>query len=123
MTSEAYKKWLKAYNAKRKRTPLGFLRRQYDIIKYRVSGKVKHTAYIYKDLPLCDRETFLNWAIKHPSFKKLFKTWLQNDCPNKLRPTVDRINPRQGYILTNMDWVSWSENTSRSNKTRHGYNI
>lgn len=95
------------------KTPNGFLRRLYDMISRRVRGKHKGKRHLYHGLPLCSREEFLEWAQCDTEFEDMLKTWKKHDYQLKYRPTVDRIDTRHGYIVTNMQWVTYSENSRR----------
>lgn len=100
------------------KTPKGFLMRMYRNMQSRVRGIQKLKAHLYKGKKLLSRNDFYKWALSHKDFWLLFQTWQSSEYNRKLTPTVDRINPKLGYILENMEWVTHSENSRRSSKTR-----
>lgn len=106
---------------KYEKTINGFLVRLYRNMKSRVIGVQKIKFHLYKDKELLDKDEFYQWANSSKTFKKLYKKWIENNYDRKLTPSVDRINPNKGYLLSNMEWVTHSENSRRgslSKKTR-----
>ena len=107
---------LRTNNASTKRyekTPNGFLMRMYRNMQSRVQGIQKLKAHLYKGKGLLGREDFYKWAKDSDRFWELFGAYCEQDCAQKLAPTVDRINPLLGYSITNMEWVTHSENSRR----------
>jgi hypothetical protein len=100
------------------KTPKGFLMRLYRNMKSRVEGIQKKKYHLYEGKSLLPKETFYDWAEKHPSFVFLYNQYICNNYDRKLAPSVDRINPDEGYKLSNMEWVTMSENSRRSSITR-----
>lgn len=100
------------------KTVNGFLMRLYRNMTSRVTGiqKVKH--HLYKDVELLPRDDFYRWANRSRKFKTLYKNWVENNYDRKLTPSVDRVNPKIGYIPTNMEWVTHSENSRRGGEWR-----
>ncbi len=121
---EHKKSWLRQYRQrtcnkvthKYEKTEKGFLMRKYRNMQSRVVGIQKKKAHLYKGLYLLPREVFYKWALGSPVFKQLFTAWKESNCDRKLCPTVDRIDPQQGYSLDNMEWVTHSENSRRGSK-------
>lgn len=98
---------------KYEKTINGFLMRKYRNMESRVKGIQKLKNHLYKGLDLLDRKQYYQWAKSSKTFKYLFKTWIENDYDRKFCPTVDRINSLKGYHLSNMEWITHSENSRR----------
>jgi len=101
------------YRQRYKRTKPGFLVRLYCNMRCRVEGIQRKKRHLYRNLPLLDKESFYKWAHESPEFHKLFKTWMVEGYPRTLTPSVDRIDSDRGYVLSNMEWVTHSENSRR----------
>lgn len=74
--------------------------------KYSVEGKRYLTANSFKKWWKDNRDTYL----------KLHKQWVESNYSNKLAPSIDRIDNKKGYMPSNMQWMTLSENTSKYNK-------
>lgn len=105
-----------ASTQKYEKTPNGFLMRAYSNAKARVSGVQKERAHIYLGLPIMDREAFYAWARDNPDFWRLFRMWTMAGFPMKLTPSLNRIDPRRGYVAGNVEWVTHSVNSSLARK-------
>lgn len=100
-------------------TPKGFLMRKYRNMQSRVMGIQKLKAHLYFGKSLLPREKFYEWALKSKTFWKLWRKWVKSNRDRKLCPTVDRIDPEKGYELSNMEWITHSENSSRGSIHQH----
>jgi hypothetical protein len=96
----------------------GFLMRLYRNMESRVRGIQKVKYHLYKDLELLPREEFYKWSKKSRKFTQLFHNWKMSNYDRKLTPSVDRVNSKLGYIKSNMEWVTFSENSRRGGKWR-----
>ena len=94
---------------KYEKTKKGFLMRAYRNMLSRTKGLVK--PHIYKGLSILTREDFYNWAVDNTNFNSLFETWETDNYSRKLTPSVNRINPKLGYTLDNIEWITHSENS------------
>lgn len=83
--------------------------RAYRNMLSRTKGLVK--PHIYKGLSILTREDFYNWAVDNTNFNSLFETWETDNYSRKLTPSVNRINPKLGYTLDNIEWITHSENS------------
>ena len=101
------------------KTIKGFLMRKYRNMESRVTGVQKLKSHLYKGLDLLDREEFYQWAESSDTFKSLFKVWVASGYERKLCPSVDRINSSLGYNLSNMEWITHSENSRRGSISRN----
>ena len=95
------------------KSPKGFLMREYRNMQSRVSGVQKQKAHLYLGKELLSRDEFYTWAMFHADFVILYAKWVRSNYDRKLTPTVDRIDSDQGYVLSNMEWVTHSENSRR----------
>lgn len=119
-----YRKWANERRAKlgyavvrdANRKPSGFLVRLYRNMKSRVTGIQKLKAHLYLGKELLSKEDFYAWANQHDTFWKLFRVWENNNYDRKLTPTVNRIDPQGGYTKDNMEWLTHSENSSRTSR-------
>ncbi len=100
------------------RSPFGFLSRLYMNMKSRIKYSYLKSFKHYKGLDILPRNKFYKWAVKHPIYIKLYNEYKSNNYIKRLAPSVDRINPDKGYVLSNMEWVTYSENIRRSIITR-----
>jgi hypothetical protein len=91
----------------------GFLIRLYRNMKSRIVGIQHKKHHLYKNKELLDKLEFYNWALNNNDFHILFNNWEISGYTRKLTPSVDRIDSKIGYIITNMEWVTHSENSRR----------
>lgn len=103
---------------KYEKTIKGFLMRKYRNMKSRVIGVQKLKYHLYKGKEILNKDTFYEWSITNKTFNTLYNSWVTSNYERKLTPSVDRINPIEGYKLSNMEWVTHSENSRRSSITR-----
>lgn len=101
------------YTHRYEKTVNGFLMRMYRNMESRVRGIQKLKFHLYQGKELWDRAIFYEWAKKSVSFLRLWEAWVKSGYNRKLTPTVDRINPLGGYNLSNVEWVTHSENSRR----------
>lgn len=92
-----------------------FLTYKYSEMKRRVSSTHRRDSIYYYGVELLPKEEFVEWGLKHPDLIQLFEEWNEAKWPVKLCPSIDRIDPRFGYHVLNMQWVTHSENVIRSN--------
>jgi len=97
----------------------GFLVRLYRNMKSRVTGVQKLKFHLYRGKCLLPKDEFYAWANSSPEFKMLFENWKLNNYDRKLTPSVDRIDSSDGYCLSNMAWVTHSENSRRGSLSFH----
>jgi len=103
-----------ASTKKYEKTKKGFLVRLYRNMESRIKGIQKEKFHLYEGKELLKREDFYRWALESNScFHNLFDNWVESGYDRKLSPSVDRVNPSIGYIISNMEWVTHSENSRR----------
>lgn len=98
---------------KYEKTVNGFLVRLYRNMKSRISGVQKLKHHLYKNKELLNKDDFYAWAKSSPDFNLLFNNWTDSHYDRKLTPSVDRVDSSVGYLLSNMVWVTHSENSRR----------
>lgn len=95
------------------KTKKGFLVRLYRNMESRVTGVQKLKAHLYLGKPLLDRDEFYDWALSNISFHNLFADWEKANYERRLAPSVDRVDSSKGYEISNMEWVTFTENCKR----------
>lgn len=128
MTAEERRVWQKAYRLKNsngctkkyEKTPKGFLMRLYRNMTSRILGIQKEKFHLYEGKSLLDKETFYSWAVDHPDFISMFTLYKDSGYVQKLAPTVDRIESSLGYEISNMQWLTHSENSRKGANSRYG---
>lgn len=103
---------------KYEKTINGFLMRLYRNMLSRVTGIQKEKYHLYKGKDILDRPLFYEWSKSNSDFLSLYHNWKNNNYDRKLTPSVDRVNPNIGYTLSNMEWVTHSENSRRGGVRR-----
>lgn len=107
--------WTKKYE----RTKNGFLMRKYHHMKGRVEGHDYYLcSYLWAGKEILPREEFYVWAMSNETFHRLFDAWEKSGYEKKLCPSVDRIDGSKGYIMGNMEFVTFSENCKRGVRVR-----
>jgi hypothetical protein len=99
---------------KYEKTPKGFLMRAYRNMQSRVEG-IQRPGGSWEGKALLPREEFYAWALGSSQFWRLFKAWTAAEYDQRLTPSVNRIDPRRGYTLDNMEWITHSLNSGLSN--------
>jgi len=105
-----------------KKTINGFIMICYRGMKRRTKGKATRSPHLYKGKSLLKKEDFYTWSKTNEDFLRLYKHWVINNYDIKLTPSINRINPKEGYTLDNMEWVTNSINCSLSGITRKNKN-
>lgn len=103
-----------------KRTLRGMILERYKEMRCRVEGKRPRGRHRYEGLSICDKEDFLNWSEVDLVLHMLYRGWVESNYDKRLSPSVDRIDPTQGYILSNIRWVTHSQNSSDGGKNKRG---
>lgn len=60
--------------------------------------------------PAFSKQEFIIWCKKEKNWKQLWNDWISAECSTKLRPTIDRLDNKNGYSFENMRIISWDEN-------------
>lgn len=101
------------------KTKQGFLMRLYRNMKSRVNGIQKAKYHLYKDKYLMPEVEFYDWALRNSTFHTLFEAYELSGYERKLAPSVDRIDSSLGYEFENIEFVTMSENSRRSNVNKN----
>lgn len=107
------------YEKKFRKTKKGFVSDTYRGMRSRVRGDTRKKAHLYLGLEILSRDEFLEWTDRNPDFHKLFKEWEESGYEKRLTPSIDRINPHEGYYLLNMEWTTFSQNSRRGAIMKH----
>ncbi len=92
----------------------GFLVRLYRNMKSRIDGVQKAKFYLYEGKEILSKDDFYNWALNNLDYKILFDNYKESGFDRKLAPSVDRVDSNIGYVLSNMRFITHSQNSGRS---------
>lgn len=105
------RKWFRSFE--------GRIAGAYSGMKQRVEGRGQvKTRHLYKGLPLLARDEFVGWSRESLTYRELYAAWVAEGHPLKLTPSIDRIDSSQGYLLENMRWITYGENSARAARLR-----
>lgn len=104
---------------KYEKTPKGYLVRKYRNMKSRIEGIQWRKRHLYEGLEILDKNDFYEWALNNDNFWELFRKYKESGFQRKLAPSVDRIDSSKGYVLSNMRWLTHSENSRLGSINRH----
>lgn len=108
---------------KYEKTLNGFVMRLYRNMKSRINGIQKRKAHLYLNKEIVGKEEFYNWIKSNTKFLELFEKYKQSNFDRKLAPTVDRIDSKIGYVLSNMQILTHSENSAKGAKNRNNRSV
>lgn len=97
----------------------GFLVRCYRNMLSRVTGVQKKNIHLYLGLEILAKEFFYDWSKNDTNFQRLHRVWTLNNYNMKLTPSINRIDPRLGYTIENIEWMTHSQNSGLSSVTKH----
>jgi hypothetical protein len=95
-----------------------FVLETYRGMKSRCTNKNLDCAYIYYGKELLPKEDFLSFTIHDPQFHAVFENWVVSGYEMRLTPSINRIDPSKGYTLENIEWISFSANSTAANTSR-----
>lgn len=107
--------WTRKYE----KTKKGFLVRMYRNMISRVRGVQKDYIHIYKGLDILPKEQFYEFALNNSEFHRLFKEWEDSLYQRRLCPSIDRIDTKFGYIDGNIQFLTMSENSSKTSRRKY----
>jgi hypothetical protein len=119
---ETQKEARKLANRKYWKTAKGKLMMTYNNMNRRVKGIQKKKAHLYEGLELLSRDDFYSWSLKSLGFEVLYNDWVLSNYDRKLSPSIDRVDSSKGYNLSNMRWVTHSENSRLGSISKHNDN-
>ena len=68
---------------------------------------------------ILSKEEFLEWCMDFDNlqaFITLYFDWAAAEFDLSLSPSVDRINPDEGYVVGNLQWLAFNENCEKNHK-------
>lgn len=71
----------------------------------------------YNGLSFLQLDEFKAWAKADKDFHALFEIWVLAGHERVLLPTVNRINPKLGYVIDNIEWLTLSANCSAARRS------
>jgi len=101
------------------KTKKGFLVRMYRNMTSRVKGVQKDYIHIYQGLDILPKEQFYEFALNNSEFHRLFKEWEDALYERRLCPSIDRIDTKFGYTLENIQFLTMSENASKTSRRKY----
>lgn len=102
-----------AYTRKYEKSIPGFLMRTYRNMKSRVTGIQKNKHHLYADIELIGKEDFYAWSKADADFLGLFAAWESSNYDRLLTPSIDRKQAPGDYLIGNMQWITFQENSRR----------
>ncbi len=66
--------------------------------------------------PRYSLNTLRNWVFAQDNFELLYSNWVESGYKKEKTLSVDRINPLHGYILSNLQLMTWRENLDKGRK-------
>ena len=100
------------------KTKKGKLVRTYRNMKSRVLGICSEKAHLYGGLELLPKDDFYKWSLNNEDYHSLHSAWVNSGYARGLSPSIDRVDPKIGYTLGNIRWITHSENSSLGAKGR-----
>lgn len=92
--------------------------RRYNHMSLRAKGMTTNKSHAAgKDI--MSREEFMDWCKQRHNllmFIVLYIDWSASGFDLTLCPSIDRIDPDEGYTLTNIQWMTFSENCEKNHK-------
>lgn len=108
------------HTKKYEKTKTGYLMRTYRNMLSRTNGVLKHKQHLYSGKFLLGKEDFYDWSLNNQDFHNLFDEWERQGYPTRLSPSIDRRDSSEGYTISNMRWITHSENSKRGAYSRYG---
>lgn len=104
------------YRFKGRNDKIFYLKRKYTQMRQRVSNIKKNHSTYYFGLKICSRKDFFNKFINDKNYNLLFDNWVKSEWEYNLIPSIDRINPEEGYTLDNIQFITMIENLTKDRK-------
>lgn len=84
--------------------------------KIHVTNGIKKSVYGKKFLT---KKEWTRWCYESDTYAKfiqIYNDWVQSNFERKLAPSIDRVDSKKGYIIGNLQWLTQSQNSQKSNK-------
>jgi len=89
--------------------------RSYSALPYRMySNQIEHSKTRGHPRPEYTRQEFKLWVTTQGKYNKLYEQYKASDYDKRLVPSVDRLDPMQGYNFSNIELVTFIENMKRN---------
>lgn len=106
---------VRTHKQKAKRDPKTYLAIKYSRMLSRVTGRSKRKDWqYYRHLPIMAKDEFIARSLADKAFLKLFSVWKLSGFRLRDTPVPDRIDSNHGYVWSNIEWVTFSENAKRA---------
>jgi hypothetical protein len=96
--------------AKRKISLYHWLMNAYRNMDSRASGKIRSRA---NKKPILSRKEFYRMGMRNWQLKEIYANWKRSGYAWHLTPSVDRINSNAGYVIGNIQFLTWYENSCK----------
>ncbi len=127
---ECTKKDTKAQTEKNKPKYLEYLKERYrgnieSIFAHRYFGIRTRTngscarVYGVRGKEMLSKAEFTEWCHEPANlrkFKLLYRKWVKSGFSRTHSPSIDRIDNEKPYVLGNLQWITQSENSKKSNR-------
>lgn len=90
--------------------------KRYAHMKARHDGRATHFSHC-EGKGLLSREDFFEWCKDLNNlavFLGIYFDWAQAGFPLGLSPSIDRIDPKQGYVIGNLQWLTFDQNSEKN---------
>ena len=67
---------------------------------------------------MCTKEEFVEWALGHPEFVRLWDEYIDNGRQQNTKPSIIRVSPVGPYVPLNLEWYTRREVKSITTKER-----
>lgn len=104
---------------KYEKTVNGHMMRTYRNMLSRITGIQKKKHHLYSGKQILSKEEFYKWTATQENYLSLYSEWRARDYDQRLTPSVDRIDPRLGYVPENMRWTTHSENSAAGARSKY----
>jgi len=84
--------------------------------KPHITNGIKKSVYGKEFL---SKTQWTEWCYEEGNYRKfvaIYNKWVQSKFDRRLTPSIDRINNEIGYKVSNLQWLTSSQNSSKSNK-------
>lgn len=85
----------------------------------RRSSLTNNRSYSASGKEYLTKQEFTEWFYEennYSKFKKLHSNWVESNFERKITPSVDRIDSKIGYIKSNIQWLTLSDNCKKYTK-------
>lgn len=115
------KDYYREYDKNRQRNSINrILQHRYNSLKARCDVNYAKTRnYYVTGMDYLTKDEYDKWCNQTmDSFMSIYNKWKDSGFNTSLQPSIDRIDSKLGYIPSNMQWMTKSENSSKGNKDR-----